>query len=69
MDISIIEATFPKKLQLAKVVPVFKSGEDTDPNNYHSVSLLSAFKRIFQILMYKRFKIVLSNTPCKWSVL
>jgi len=43
-------------LQLAKVVPVVKSGEDTDPNNYHSISLLSAFNRIFERLMYKRLK-------------
>lgn len=31
MNTSILEGTFPKKLKLAKVVPVFKSGWDTDP--------------------------------------
>ena len=37
MNTSILEGTFPKKLKLAKVVPVFKSGEDIDPNNYRPI--------------------------------
>ena len=56
VNTSILEGTFPKKLKLAKVVPVFKSGEDTDPNNYRPISLLSTFNRIFERLMYKRLK-------------
>ena len=56
MNTSILEGTFPKKLKLAKVVPVFKSGDDTDPNNYSPISLLSTFNRIFERLMYKRLK-------------
>ena len=56
MNTSILEGTFPKKLKLAKVVPVFKSGEDIDPNNYRPISLLSIFNRIFERLMYKRLK-------------
>ena len=56
MNTSILEGTFPKKLKLAKVVPVFKSGEDIEPNNYRPISLLSIFNRIFERLMYKRVK-------------
>ena len=56
MNTSILEGTFPKKLKLAKVVPVFKSDEDTDPNNYRPISLLSTFNGIFERLMYKRLK-------------
>ena len=56
MNTSILEGTFPKKIKLAKVVPVFKSGEDTGPNNYRPISLLSIFNRIFERLMYKRLK-------------
>ena len=56
MNTSILEGTFPKKLKLAKVVPVFKNGDDTDPNNYRPISLLSIFNRIFERLMYKRLK-------------
>jgi len=56
MNASILEGTFPSKLNLAKVVPVFKSGEDTDPNNYRPISLLSIFNRTLERLMYKRLK-------------
>ena len=57
MNASILEGTFPSKLKLAKVVPVFKSGEDTDPNNYCPISLLSIFNRILEGLMYKHLKL------------
>ena len=66
MNTSILEGTFPKKLKLAKVVPVLKNGDDTDPNNYRPISLLSIFNRIFERLMYNTFEIVLRD---KWSVL
>ena len=56
MNTSVLVGIFPKKLKLAKVVPVFKNGDDTDPNNYRPISLLSIFNRIFERLMYKRLK-------------
>jgi len=57
MNASILEGTFPSKLKLAKVVPVSKSDEDTDPNNYRPISLLSIFNRILEGLMYKHLKL------------
>ena len=56
MNTSILEGTFPKHLKLAKAVPIFKSGEDTDPNDYRPISLLSTYNRIFERLIYKRLK-------------
>ena len=44
------------KLKFEKVVPVFKEGDDTDPNNQRLISLLSNFNRIFEKLMYKRLE-------------
>jgi len=53
----IVKSKFlPVEISLTKVVPVFKSGEDTDPNNYCPESLLSIFSRILERLMYKRLK-------------
>ena len=37
-----------------KVIPIFKSDDETDPNNYRPISLLSVFNRIFEKLTYKR---------------
>lgn len=34
MNASILEGSYPDKLKLAKMVPIFKSGDDSDPNNY-----------------------------------
>ena len=53
---SILQGTFPGKLKLAKVVPVYKSDDATDPNNYRPISLLSIFNRIFEKLVNKRLK-------------
>ena len=41
---------------MAKVIPNFKSDDETDPNNYRPISLLSCFNRIFEKLVFKRLK-------------
>ena len=43
-------------LKHAKIIPVFKNEDESDPNNYRPISLLSVFNRIFEKLMYKRLK-------------
>ena len=40
------------KLKLSKIVPVFKSDDKTDPNNYRPKFLLSNFNKICERLMY-----------------
>ena len=47
---------YPSKLKQAKIVPVFKNEDDTDPNNYRPISLLSIFNRIFEKLIYNGLK-------------
>ena len=44
------------KLKKAKVVPVYKNDDETEPGNYRPISLLSIFNRIFEKLMYHRLK-------------
>jgi len=39
---------------MAKVIRIFKADDDSDPNNYRPISLLSIFNRIFEKLMYTR---------------
>ena len=40
---SLKEAVFPSELKLAKVVPIFKSGESDKVTNYRPISVLSFF--------------------------
>ena len=55
MNMSISTGIYPHKLTHAIVTPIYKADE-TDPNNYRPISLLSVFNRIFEKLMYQRLK-------------
>ena len=48
------EGQFPELLKIAKVIPIFKSEERTDPSNYRPISLLSVFDKLLEKLMYNR---------------
>ena len=50
------EGVFPSKLKQAKVIPVYESGDETEPGNYRPISLLSIFNRICEKLMYRQLK-------------
>ena len=46
-------SVYPSKLKCAKVIPVYKTGDGTQPGNYRPISLLSVFNRLFERLMHK----------------
>ena len=54
MNYSFAFGIFPDILKLAKVVPVFKSGNKRVVTNYRPISLLSSFSKIFEKLLYQR---------------
>ena len=43
---------FPSELKLAKVVPIFKSGDSSKITNYRPISVLSFFSKVFERVMY-----------------
>ena len=53
-NLSVTSGGYSSKLKKAKVIPVFKTEDETDANNYKPISLLSTFDRIFEKVMYKR---------------
>ena len=56
INISVITGQYPSKLKHAKIIPIFKDGDETDPSNYRPISLLSLFNRLFEKVMYNRLK-------------
>ena len=44
--------TFPEELKLAKVIPIFKSGDKQDISNYRPISILSFFSKVLEKTMY-----------------
>ena len=58
---SIEQSEFPDDLKIGKILPIFKSGERNDANNYRPISVLSCISRIFERLIYEQFYSYLVN--------
>ena len=54
LNISITKGVFPNELKIAKVIPLFKSGDTMIFSNYRPVSVLPVFSKILERLMYNR---------------
>ena len=48
------EKTYPKCFKTARVIPLHKKGDKTDPSNYRPISLLSSLGKVFEKLLHKR---------------
>ena len=48
------EGIFPDKLKIAKVTPLFKSGDSAITGNYRPVSVLPIFSKVLERVMYNR---------------
>ena len=64
-NLSLETGIFPENLKIAKVIPVFKKGDDQLISNYRPISLLSIFSKIFEKLIAKRMR----NYLDKYSIL
>ena len=54
VNLSLSSGIVPSKLKIAKVVPIYKKGNRQDPTNYRPISVLPAFSKILERIMYKR---------------
>ena len=48
INMSFQEGIFPDKLKLARITPIHKNGDDSDPSNFRPISCLSYFSKIFE---------------------
>lgn len=61
INLSLMSGVFPEFLKLAKVFPLFKSGNPTDKNNYRPISLLSVFSKILERIVKEQLMIYLNR--------
>ncbi|XP_065681444.1 uncharacterized protein LOC136095124 [Hydra vulgaris] len=47
-NLSLQSGTVPKKLKIARFLPIFKSGDDTDSSNYRPISVLPCFSKLLK---------------------
>ena len=54
LNISLMNGHVPRELKIARVMPIFKSGDKKIISNYRPVSVLPCFSKILEKLVYKR---------------
>ena len=54
LNLSIQNGFFPDSMKLAKIVPIYKSGDPMAISNYRPVSILPLFSKLLERLMYNR---------------
>ena len=60
---SITEGTFPSKLKLAEVIPVFQKLDCMNKENYRPVSLLSDMSKVFERFLYNQLNDFTKDKP------
>jgi hypothetical protein len=48
------QGIYPERLKFSLTRPIYKSGDKSSPSNYRPISLLPAFSKIFEKVVYKR---------------
>ena len=51
---SLREGVFPDEIEIAKVSPIFKGGNNLQAENYRPISVLPVFSKILEKIMYNR---------------
>jgi hypothetical protein len=54
INLSIKQGIFPETLKIAKIVPLFKSGEKNEANNYRPISLLPVLSKLYEKSIYSQ---------------
>jgi hypothetical protein len=53
-NLSLTSGVFPNKLKQARVIPIFKSGDQLDCDNYMPISLISAISKILEKIVAEK---------------
>ena len=58
---SLVTGQVPQELKTAKIIPLLKSGDRTNVDNYRPISLLNSFSKLLEIFVFKRLSIHIEN--------
>ena len=61
INMSVQTGVYPSKLKHAKVIPVYKAGDETERGNYRPISPRSVFNRLLERLMNKRLTLFIEK--------
>ena len=71
INISISTGHFPASFKIARVVPIFKSGDKNNVNNYRPISILPIFSKIFEKIvcnqLYNYFELFKLFNPSQFG--
>ena len=54
LNLSLAQGTIPDAWKLARVSPIFKGGDQTDPQNYRPISVLSVLSKVLERLVFNQ---------------
>ena len=54
INLSLKAGSYPDNLKKAKNIPIFKSGDRSNVNNYRPISMLLAFNKVFEKIISSR---------------
>ena len=58
---SLNTGTFPGKLKMARIIPLYKKGDSTQLGNYRPISLLPSISKVFEKVVYNQLSKYLST--------
>ena len=61
INLSLANGCFPDTLKIAKVLPIFKTGDPEKLENYRPISILPSFSKLYEKVVYNRIYNYLTN--------
>ena len=61
INVSLVSGCIPDTLKIAKVLPIFKTGDPEKLENYRPISILPAFSKLYEKVVYNRIYKYLTN--------
>ena len=55
-NLSFSKGIFPQEIKIAKVIPILRSGDKSQFNNYHPISVVHQFTKFLENSFHKRLK-------------